>query len=241
MLRVCALAGRRDRTNSNSVRDTKIDVKRLLIRPTNSVVANPRMGPVPNWKRNAAAMSDVTCVSKSVQKTRSKLAGHGGPGAAVRRQLLFDALENQHVRVDAHAHRQDEAGDARQRHRRAEVGHHPEQDDQVDDHRENRVDARQLVVGEHEEHDQDEAGERRADARADRIGAKRRTDHALLEVGHRGRQRARAQLQREVRRLLLVEAAGDSPFGADPRLNPRVRLHPVVEHDGEVPARRSTR
>ena len=74
MLTVCAFAGRRDRTNSNNVRDTKIDVNRLLIKPTASVVANPRIGPVPNWKRNAAAMSEVTWVSKSVQNTRSKLA-----------------------------------------------------------------------------------------------------------------------------------------------------------------------
>ena len=53
--------------------------------------------------------------------------------AALRRELFLDALEDQHVRVDADAHRQHEAGDAGQRHRRAEVGHQAEQDDQVED------------------------------------------------------------------------------------------------------------
>ena len=35
-----------------------------------SVTAKPRMGPVPNWKRNAAEMSAAMCVSSSVRKTR---------------------------------------------------------------------------------------------------------------------------------------------------------------------------
>src|SRR5690606_23330719 len=48
-------AGRLDRIRSNSVRDTNTAVKTLVTRPKNSVVANPRIGPVPNWNRNAAA------------------------------------------------------------------------------------------------------------------------------------------------------------------------------------------
>ena len=39
-----------------------------------SVVAKPRMGPVPNWNRNAAAIKDATCVSTMVMNTRSKPA-----------------------------------------------------------------------------------------------------------------------------------------------------------------------
>ena len=38
--------------------------------PNVSVVANPRIGPVPNWNRKAAEISDATCVSSNVQKTR---------------------------------------------------------------------------------------------------------------------------------------------------------------------------
>ena len=133
---------RRDSTNSNSVRDTKTDVKMFDSRPMNSVVANPRIGPVPNWNRNAAAISDDTWVSRCVRKTRSKPAAIACR-APRGRELFPDALEDQHVRVDAHADRQDEAGDARQRHRRAEVRHHAEQDHQVHDDRDERVDARQ--------------------------------------------------------------------------------------------------
>ena len=44
--------------NSKSVRETNTDVNTLVSRPMLSVTAKPRMGPVPNWKRNAAAMSD---------------------------------------------------------------------------------------------------------------------------------------------------------------------------------------
>src|SRR5262245_40831133 len=69
-----ATCWRRDSTSSNSVFDTKIDVNRFEISPMNSVIAKPRIGPVPNWNRNAHEMSAATCVSTSVQKTRLKPA-----------------------------------------------------------------------------------------------------------------------------------------------------------------------
>ena len=53
MLRVRAVAGWRCSAISKSVFDTKIDVNRLASRPIVSVVAKPRMGPVPNWNRNS--------------------------------------------------------------------------------------------------------------------------------------------------------------------------------------------
>ena len=134
-----------EQPSSNSVRDTKTAVNTLVSRPMVSVVAKPRIGPVPNWNRNAAAMSDATWVSRIVQNTRSKPAATAA-ARPCRGQLFLDALEDQHVRVDAHADRQDEAGDAGQRHGRAEVGHQAEQDQQVHRHRDDRVDARQLVV-----------------------------------------------------------------------------------------------
>ena len=165
------------------VRDTNTAVNTLASRPIVSVVAKPRIGPVPNWKRNAAAMSDATWVSRMVSSTRSKPAATAcfTPLAVV--ELFLDALEDQHVRVDAHADRQDEAGDAGQRHRRARVGHQAEQDDQVDRDRDERVEAGQLVVDEHEQHDQQQAARRRQHAGADRVGAERRADRALFEVG----------------------------------------------------------
>ena len=95
-------------------------------------------------------MSAAVCVSTSVQKTRLKPASIDARTPAPGLELFLDALENQHVRIDAHAHRQHEPGDARQRHDRAHVRHQSEQDDQVEQQRDDGVDARQLVIDEHE-------------------------------------------------------------------------------------------
>ena len=74
MLNCVAPAGLRDKMSSNSVRETNTAVKTLASKPKTSVVAKPRIGPVPNWNRKAAAISDDTCVSTMVQKTRSNPA-----------------------------------------------------------------------------------------------------------------------------------------------------------------------
>src|SRR5262249_17395223 len=74
MLSLAAPAGLRERMNSNSVLDTKTAVNTLAIKPKNNVVANPRMGPVRNWKRNAAGRGDETWVSTIAHHPRSKPA-----------------------------------------------------------------------------------------------------------------------------------------------------------------------
>ena len=96
-------------------------------------------------------MSDATCVSSIVRNTRSKPFFTAARTPRCAAELLLDPLENQHVGVHPHADRQDEAGDAGQRHGRPEVGHQAEQDDQVEHHGDDGVDARQLVVDEHEQ------------------------------------------------------------------------------------------
>src|SRR5688500_17073098 len=56
-------------------------------------------------------------------------AGSDGlPRALAGGELFSYALEDQHVRVDAHADREDEAGDARQGHGRAEIRHEAKED-----------------------------------------------------------------------------------------------------------------
>ncbi len=99
-----------------------------------------------------------------------------------------------------------------------------------------RVEAGQPVIEQHEQRDQQQAAGRRHHAGADRIGAERRTDGALFEIGQVRRQRARAQLQRQVLRFLVREVAGDAAFIVDARLDDRRRLHAVVEHDAELAA-----
>ena len=74
------------------------------------------------------------------------------------------------------------------------------------------------------------------DARADRVGAQGRADRLLLEVVQLRRQRARAQLQRQVRDFFGREAAGDAPFRVDLALERRRRLHAAVEDDRQLAA-----
>ena len=93
------------------------------------MTAKPLMGPVPNWKRKAAAMSAVAWVSRIVIQTRSKPFCDGRAHGLAVPQLLADALEDEHVRVDPHADGQDDAGDAGQGEGRLGVGHRPEQDE----------------------------------------------------------------------------------------------------------------
>ena len=159
-----------------------------------------------------------------------------GAHAALRLELFLDALENEHVRVHTDPHGEHEARDARQRHHGADIRHQPEQDDEVEDERHDRVHTGQPVVDEHEADDEQQADDRREDARADRIGSQARPDRALLQICERRRQRARPQDERQVLHFFLGEAAGDAAVRGDARVDPRRRLHAAVENDGELPA-----
>jgi hypothetical protein len=61
-----------DRETSNINLETKTAVNMLAVIPMMSVKANPRMGPVPNWKRKMAAMMVVTLASRMVRNAREK-------------------------------------------------------------------------------------------------------------------------------------------------------------------------
>ena len=171
---------------------------------------------------------------------RPEHAGEAGVNrradAAFGFELLLDALEDQHVRIDADPHRQHEARDARQRHHRADVRHQAQKDDEVEDERDDGVDAGQLVVDQHEADDQEQADDRCDDTGPDRVGAEARADRSLREIGQRGRQGTRAQDEREVLDLVRREAAGDAPLGRDPRFDPRRRLDAAVQNDRELAA-----
>ena len=64
--------------------------------------------------------------------------------------LLADALEDEHVRVDRHADREHDAGDARQRQRCFEQGHDRSDEHEIDRQRHVRRNAEDPVVDEHE-------------------------------------------------------------------------------------------
>ncbi len=122
-----------------------------------SVTAKPLTGPVPNWNRKIAEMTIVMCVSMIVAKAFEKPFSIAVFGARPAAQLLADALEDQHVRVDRHADRQDEAGDARQRQRGLEERHGAGEQDRVQEQREHGVPAGAPVVDDHRDEDEQSA------------------------------------------------------------------------------------
>ena len=133
--------------------------------------AKPRMTDEPNRNRIEAVIRLDTFESRidvpgpveaRLDRRRQRLADP---------QLLLHPLEDQDVRVDRHADRQDEARDAGQG-----QGHRDEPEDRVDeqavvDQREARHDARQPVVDDHE---QDHEGDRDRRRRAGSGGGTRR-------------------------------------------------------------------
>ena len=201
--------------------ETKTAVNMEMSRPMISVTAKPLTGPVPNCNRKSAEMIVVAWVSTIVAKAFEKpfsIAALRGPAVA---QLLADALEDEHVRVDRHADRQDEAGDAGQRQRRLEERHRRREQEGVQDEREDRVPAGAPVVDDHRDEDEQRSGDGGRDALADRVEPERRADGPLLEVRQARRQRARAQDERQVVGLLRRERALDDARVGDPVLDAR--------------------
>ena len=105
-------------SSSKSVFDTKIDVNRFGHQTESQRDREPANRARAEAGRGTPPRSAPRCaVSTSVQNTRLKPALIDARDAARRLELFLDALEDQHVRVHADAHRQHEARDAGQRHR----------------------------------------------------------------------------------------------------------------------------
>ena len=137
-------------TRSKRSRVKKTAVNRLAAMPIMRETAKPLTGPVPNWKRMSRRdeHGDVG-VDDGLERAREPRAD-GHPHRLAAPQLLADALEDEDVGVHRHAHGERDAGDARQRQRRAERGHHREQDEQVQDQRDVGDEAGEPVVDQHE-------------------------------------------------------------------------------------------
>ena len=196
------------------------------------VTAKPLTGPLPSRIRMKAETMVVTWVSMMVIQSMVEaiLDGYGG-GLAVT-DLFADALEDEDVGVDAHTDGEDDASDAGERQGGVREAHAAEQDDQVEEQGEVGVDARALVVDEHEDHDGGHAGDGCDDALTDARGAEGRADGAGFNVGDGGRKRAGAEEQGEVFCLLLGEAAGDLALVADAGLDGGDLANLVFQHDG---------
>jgi hypothetical protein len=80
------------------------------------------------------------------------------------RSSSFGALEDEDVGVDGHAHREDEAGQTRQRQGDRDEAEDRQDDDGVVDQRETRHRTGQSVMDEHEQEDEADADDAGQDA-----------------------------------------------------------------------------
>ena len=125
----------------------KSDVQMPII----SVTAKPLIGPVPYWNRITAAMKrrDLTVEDRPERAVEALLDRRARRLADA--QLLADALVDQHVGVDRHADGERDRDDAGQGQRRLEQRQHREHEQQVEQHRDVRDHAADLVVDDHED------------------------------------------------------------------------------------------
>ena len=149
-------------------------------------------------------------------------------------QFFSNTLENQHVRVDTHTDRQDDAGDSRQRQRGMGEAHKSKQNHEVQEQCQVGIDARPPVVDQHEDHDRGHTRNRGDDALVNARRTQRRPHGARLGVRDRRGERACPQLVRQVSGLLLREAAGYATLVLDRGLDGRHFADLVIEHDGHL-------
>src|ERR1700733_5986510 len=150
-------------------------------------------------------------------------------------QFFPNALENQHIRVHAHADGENHSRDPGQGQHGVEVAHEAEQDDEVQQERDIGVDSSRAIVDQHEDQDGKHADNRRPNPGADRIGAERRPHGALFEILDACRQSTGAQDHGQVLGLLLVHAAPADFTGiADGLFDIGNFLNFVVEHYGQT-------
>ena len=103
-----AAASRSERT-SNSVRETNTAVKTFASRPIASVVAKPRIGRGAELKQERRGDQRRDMRVDDGQPDAREGGLDCRPRAMGRGELLLDPLEDQHVRIDAHADRQNQA------------------------------------------------------------------------------------------------------------------------------------
>src|SRR5215212_334256 len=121
--------------------------------------------------------------------------------------LLLHPFEDQDVRVDGHADREDEASNARERQGHRDQPEQGEYDEAVVNEREARDDAWQPVVDEHKEHHEEDADDPRQQTLVEELLTERRADRLVGELPDGERQRSELEDGDELRRLLERVAA----------------------------------
>jgi hypothetical protein len=88
-----------------------------------------------------------------------------------RAKLFTNALEDQHVGIDRHTDGEDDAGDAGQRERSAELRERGNQQNGIQKQRQNRINASLLVIHQHDQDHGNQPGHTGEETFADGIGA----------------------------------------------------------------------
>ena len=159
-------------------------VKRTAV---NMLTMTPRMRVTANPLGCAVAKTNSTHrreqgehvrVEDGLEAKRVARVDRGAHGLA-EADLLLDALEDDDVGVGRHPDGEDQAGDARQRHRDRDDVEEPPEQDAVDDEREVGDQSEEAVEDEHVQEDQDEAGDAGDERLVQGVLAERRR-HLLL-------------------------------------------------------------
>ena len=154
---------------------------------------------------------------------------------AAQADLLHHALEDDHVGVHRHADAQDDTCNTGQRELDAgNDGDEEEQEDNVHAQRPVSHQAAHAVAHEHDEHDDQNADDGRRNAGGKRVDAQRGGDGIQLVLAQIQRQRAALQLEADVLRLFLSEAAGHHHIAAvDGLVDGGAHEHDAVQLDGD--------
>src|ERR1035438_4666749 len=155
----------------------------------------------------------------------------GGNHALAGAQFLADAFENQHIGIHRHTDGQNDSGDTGQGQDSMEVRHCRQQDNSIERQRQHRVDARALIVDQHDGDHGHQSGEAGDDAGVNVIGAQRRSDGALLVINHARRQRTGTQVAREIDAFFFTAQTGDASRVLDLGLNGGHADDLVVQND----------
>src|SRR6266852_343133 len=155
-------------------------------------------------------------------------------GAAA--QLLAHALVDEDVRVDRHAERERDRGDAREGERGLKHRQQRDEKQQIGTQRERREHPEHYVVGNDEQRQRGEAVNGRVEPLLDVLGAERRSHRAFLYDFHGRGERAGANEERQGIGLFRREQAGDLEAVQELALYLRHRnrfaLAPLDEDDG---------
>src|SRR5580704_19623763 len=150
-------------------------------------------------------------------------------------QFLADALEDQHIRIYAHADSQNHSRNPGQSQSRTEISHETEQNDQVQDQRNVGIDSRAAIIHQHENQHREHSDNRSLNSGTDRIRPERRSDCPLFQVFDTRGQSTRIQNKRQVLGILFGHpTAADASLVANLRLNHGNFLDLVIQHDRQI-------